>query len=79
MVTYTVDGHHIDAIRAELDAASYALKAFPKGAMGLTPDSVKQSPEWKTAKHRYLVAFEMLRAFNEAKRRFSGKTGRTDR
>lgn len=47
-------------------AAGDALKGFPKGAMGLTPDSVKASPEWQAAKRAYESAFAALRAFNGA-------------
>ena len=30
-----------------LDMADKALKTFPKGEMGLTPDHVKNSPEFR--------------------------------
>lgn len=53
-----------DDLEAEVRAAGAALKSFPKGAMGLTPDAVKASPEWKAAKNRYDRAFAALRAFN---------------
>lgn len=53
-----------DAINAEVDAASAALDVFPKGAMNLTPDDVKASPDYRAAKARYDKAFAKLRAFN---------------
>lgn len=34
------------------------------GAMGLTPDSVKSSPEYRTAKAEHDLAFRRLQAFN---------------
>ena len=53
-----------DALQSELDNASAALKVFPRGAMGLTPDEVKASPAWKDAKRAVDVAFQRLRDFN---------------
>lgn len=58
----------INAIDAEVNAASAALKAFPKGPTGITPDAVKCSPEYQTAKRRYQVAFAALRSSNAANR-----------
>lgn len=58
----------IEAARAELEAhvadASAALKAFPRGATGLTPDAVKFSPAYRKAKSAYDRAFQTLRKFN---------------
>ncbi len=53
--------HHLDS---EVSECSKALAAYRKGPMGLTPDGVKASPEWKTAKAKYDDAFKRLRAFN---------------
>ena len=44
--------------------ASEALGAFPRGAMGLTPDAVKASPEWRAAKAASDAALARLRDFN---------------
>ena len=44
---------------------SAALNKFPRGAMGLTPDAVKATPEWQLAKKAYNLAFEQSRAFNK--------------
>ena len=56
------------ARKAELEArsaaASAVLNAFPKGAMGLTPDAVKFSPEFRAAKRAFDTAFEAERRFN---------------
>ncbi len=52
----------------ELDAASKAagktLDTFPKGAFGLTPDHVKATPAYITAKAAFDGAFAAQRAFN---------------
>ena len=54
---------------AELDRCvsetSAALKKFPRGTMGLTPDAVKATPEWQQAKKAYNLAFDQSRAFNK--------------
>ena len=39
----------VDAAYARSNAADAVMKKFPTGAMGLTPDSVKATPEWKAA------------------------------
>lgn len=55
-------------IQSKLDArvaqASDALRAFPSLVNGLTPDAVKFSPEYRTAKRDFDAAFSALRAFN---------------
>lgn len=53
-----------DNLWNEYRRAGAALNAFPKGHLGLTPDSVKATPEWKAAKQDYERAFSALRAFN---------------
>lgn len=59
---------NIETVRASLHAeyltASAALKAFPRGPMGLTHDTVKASSEWKAAKRSSDAAFAALRQFN---------------
>lgn len=52
-------------IEQEVDAASDALQVFPRGPMGLTPDAVTATPEYRAAKTRYAKAFARQRAFNE--------------
>jgi hypothetical protein len=55
-------------IQSKLDArvsqASDALNTLPKLGNGLTPDAVKLSPEYRTAKQDFDAAFSALRAFN---------------
>ncbi len=40
------------------------LAGFPKGPMGLTLDSVKETAEWKTAKAKHNATFAMIRDLN---------------
>lgn len=56
-----------DELQRRVDAASARIKAIPgagAGPMGLTPDSVKSSPEWRQARAEFRAAFDALRAFN---------------
>lgn len=54
------------ALDAEVSRAGAAMDVFPRGPMGLTPDSVKATVEWKIAKHQFDAAFAKLRNFNGA-------------
>lgn len=58
----------IEAARAELwrrhKECGDAMRAFPRGPMGLTPDSVRAMPEWQVARAAADKAFAELRAFN---------------
>ena len=40
------------------------MDSFPKGAMNLTPDSVRATPEWRAAKSAADKAFQEYRNFN---------------
>lgn len=53
-----------DKLWEEMMRASKALKGFPKGPMGMPPDSVKASPEYQVAKRNYEQAFARVRAYN---------------
>lgn len=59
----------IEAARATLQTeyatVSAVLRAFPRGPLGLTPDAVKASAEWKAAKRSSDAAFTALRRFNQ--------------
>ena len=52
------------AIDSEVDAASEALRTFPRGAMGLVTDAAKATPEYRAANARYQRAFARQRDFN---------------
>lgn len=51
-------------VEKEMSEAQAGIDAFPRGAMGLTPDAVRATPEWRAAKVRVDRAFARLRAFN---------------
>jgi hypothetical protein len=53
-----------DRLEAEVTKWTEALKRFPRGAMGLTPDHVKSSPEFIATKRAFDHAFSKLRQFN---------------
>ncbi|GGB09241.1 hypothetical protein GCM10011491_41500 [Brucella endophytica] len=56
-------------LEQEYREAGAALKSFPgsgSGVLGLTPDAVRELPEWQSAKRRHDTAFSSLRDFNAA-------------
>ena len=53
-----------DALDAEVNSATALLKTFPSGPTGLTPESVRLTPEYRTANARFQRAFAALRNFN---------------
>lgn len=55
---------HKQSIELMVKTLSEELQKFPKGPMGLTPDHVKATPEFRFAKHVYDMAFKKLRDFN---------------
>jgi hypothetical protein len=57
------------SIEGEVKRLGDALRLFPVGPMGLTPDAVKASPEFRAAKSAFDVAFAQLRTTNDYLRR----------
>jgi hypothetical protein len=53
------------ALEAEYASACEAMRVFPRMPNGLTPDSVKALPEYRSAKDARDKAFAALRAFNK--------------
>lgn len=53
-----------DNLYKELEEMSQALRTFPKGEMGLTPDSVKSSKEFQTAKQNFTTIEKKVKEFN---------------
>jgi len=54
-----------ELLECDVARTSKALKAISGGGpMGLTPDNVKTSPEYRAAKRAYDTAFSRLRTFN---------------
>lgn len=64
MSGYDVARQHRDILYSELERLSAALNQFPRMANGLTPGSVKASPEYRAAKRDYDATFQRLREFN---------------
>jgi len=63
---YTQATERRDELEAEVDRTSRALKALSGGGpLGLTPDDVRATPEWKAAKRAADDAFAALQAFNK--------------
>ena len=52
-------------LNARVDATSAVMQQFPKGAMGLTPEAVRFSVEFKAADAAFQRAFRMLQDFNK--------------
>lgn len=46
-------------------ACSNRLNAFEKNTIGMTPDHIRQLPEWQQAKRDYNHSFSELKKFNE--------------
>lgn len=66
-VTYPMARQIRDRIQAEAETAGARLRAIPgvgSGQIGLTPDSVKATAEYQSARAAWETAFERLRAFN---------------
>lgn len=63
-MTYSIAKAAQATLEAEWRAAGKALQGYPRNAVGLTPDAVKFSPEYRAAKAAYDAAFARLRAFN---------------
>jgi len=49
---------------AETAEASKELKRFPRLPMGITPDHVRKTQEWKDAQARFVKAFARSRSVN---------------
>ena len=52
-------------LEKKVNLYSKALKKYPKGKMGLTPDHVKFSPEYQKDKLNFERAFKSLQSFNK--------------
>lgn len=66
-VTYAMARQIRDKIQADADAAGARLRAIPgvgSGQLGLTPDAVKSTREYQSARAAWESAFATLRAFN---------------
>lgn len=55
---------HLESACCVADIALKSIDGVGTGAMGLTPDSVRNSPEYKAAREAFSQSFARLRAFN---------------
>lgn len=53
-----------DKLTAKMEPPGAILRAFPKGAMGLTPDHIKASDAYRNARAEYEAARRALQSFN---------------
>lgn len=63
-MNYSQAKQYRDKLDSIASKYSDALQKYPRGPMGLTPDSVKQSPEFRRDKLAYSKAHDELRRFN---------------
>ncbi len=63
MTTFEEATAERDRLEQEVTAAGAVMQTFPRGAMGLTPDHVKATPEWQEAYTRSRRAFVALQNF----------------
>ena len=54
-----------DYLESIMERMSLRLKRFPSGPLGLTPDEVKATPEWQTAKREFDSIMREFRDFNQ--------------
>jgi hypothetical protein len=64
-VNYEEAKAHKQKLNEEVDKYSKILNSFEKGVMGLTPDHIRESAEYKEADSSFKIAFSNLRNFNE--------------
>ena len=67
LIPYAAARHAADLVNAATAEASRRLAAVPgvgSGPMGLTPDAVKASPEYRQARAYYQAAHEHARRIN---------------
>jgi hypothetical protein len=55
---------HRESVQALAKIASDFLNLFPRGPLGLTPDDVKKTQEWKAARAQYDDAAHGLKIVN---------------
>lgn len=68
-VPFAVATATADQLTAEYRAAGAAFRRFPRNSIGLTPDHVKASAEWREARAAFRSAHDRLRAFHADFRR----------
>ncbi len=64
-MTYAEAKMIAQSLDSKVKEASHKLNTYPTGQFGLTPDSIKFSPEYKADYALYYRAFQELRDFNK--------------
>ena len=65
-MTYQEAKNARDVLDSDVGRLGAILRAYPKGPMNLTPDTIRATPEWKAVKAEFDSAFQRLRKFNAA-------------
>ena len=65
MTEFTAAKEARDEINARLTAASEKMNHYPRGTIGLTPDEIKATPEWRANRTECDAIFQELRRFNQ--------------
>lgn len=64
LLNYESAKNHQLSLERIVDEKSKKLMEYPKGLMGLTPDEIKNTAQWKNDKKNFELAFSELRSFN---------------
>lgn len=64
MLTFTEFKNMRGFLQNRMDAASLELHKYPRGPMGLVPDEIRASEEYRLHKSAYDRAFQQLRRLN---------------
>jgi hypothetical protein len=64
---------------SDMDIASTELQKFPTGVMGLTPDDVKNSLEFRVAQANFDASFKNVRHINSIINKYFKKEYNEDR
>lgn len=79
MFTYGQLKSEVAKIEAQCDQFGAVLQSFPKNAIGLTPDHIKATEQYKYARKGYDLAFIRLRSVNQYMSKHFSKEMRADR
>ncbi len=63
-MTYQEAKDQANKLYTQVEVAGRALEVFPTGPLGLTPDAVKATQEYRAARAAYAAAFQTLQRWN---------------
>jgi len=63
-MTYEIYMASIKSLEIASDELSNRLRSYPKGPMGLTPDSVKRTKDYQETKRAFNVTMQGIRKLN---------------